>query len=425
MKGLIRTLILPFLLASAFVASAQQQGSAFLGVDFNVYNIPLDQVIRGNPRPNGIPSIGHEGDWLELTSPTPTPKFVSQKEAARWLGGPEPVISLMLNGEAKAYPLQILMYHEIVNDAIGGIPVAITFCPLCNSAIAFDRRVLLTAVQRTSQLQTNGNTLFSDLDPALIEAYAFQNRDLPEFVTALEVTFGTSGLLYNSNLLMFDSQSSTLWSQILGEANIGTLTNAKLLKYPAQVISFDEFRASYPNSLVLSRETGFSRPYGNNPYPGYDDISSPAFLFIGQIDDRLAAKTRVVSIDLKGDGVVFPWQLLTEVRVVNHHVSNTLITVFWKEGTTSALDTPTIVGGKDVGAVGVYNRKFGGRILTFGWDGTDFRDFETDSKWDLTGQATEGTLRGAQLDAITHDNTLWFAWAAFKPETRIYQTGGE
>ena len=111
----------------------------------------------------------------------------------------------MLNGEAKAYPLQILTYHEIVNDSIGGIPIAITFCPLCNSAIAFDRRILLTEEHRTLQLQNNDQLIFSDLDDTLIEAYAFQNSHLPQNVTALEVTLGTSGLLYNSNLLMFDS----------------------------------------------------------------------------------------------------------------------------------------------------------------------------------------------------------------------------
>ena len=276
-RGVITSLVI----GSVISVSAQKQETSFLGIDFSTHNIPLEEVIRGNPQPNGIPSIGHEGDWLDWTSPTSPPEFISQEEASLWLDEQEPVISIMLNGEAKASPLQILTYLEIVNDSIGGIPIAITFCPLCNSAIAFDRRILLTEEHRTLQLQNNDQLIFSDLDDTLIEAYAFQNSHLPQFVTALEVTFGTSGLLYNSNLLMFDSKSSTLWSQIMGRANIGILTDARLLKYPAQIISFDEFQTSYPNALVLSRETGFNRPYGNNPYPGYDHISSPAFLFRG------------------------------------------------------------------------------------------------------------------------------------------------
>ncbi|MCH2667022.1 MAG: DUF3179 domain-containing protein [Deinococcales bacterium] len=421
MNRLFRGVITSLVIGSVISVSAQKQETSFLGIDFSTHNIPLEEVIRGNPQPNGIPSIGHEGDWLDWTPPTSPPEFISQEEASLWLGEQEPVISIMLNGEAKAYPLQILTYHEIVNDSIGGIPIAITFCPLCNSAIAFDRRILLTEEHRTLQLQNNDQLIFSDLDDTLIEAYAFQNSHLPQFVTALEVTFGTSGLLYNSNLLMFDSKSSTLWSQIMGRANIGILTDARLLKYPAQIISFDEFQTSYPNALVLSRETGFNRPYGNNPYPGYDHISSPAFLFRGPTDNRLLAKERVVSIGLKEDSVAFPWNLLREVHVVNHYVADTRITVFWKDGTTSALDTTKIGNGKPIGAVGVYNRNVDETVLTFRWDGANFRDIETNSKWALTGQAIEGTLQGRQLEPISHDNTLWFAWAAFKPETRIYQ----
>ena len=421
MNRLFRGVITSLVIGSVISVSAQKQETSFLGIDFSTHNIPLEEVIRGNPQPNGIPSIGHEGDWLDWTSPTSPPEFISQEEASLWIGEQEPVISIMLNGEAKAYPLQILTYHEIVNDSIGGIPIAITFCPLCNSAIAFDRRILLTEEHRTLQLQNNDQLIFSDLDDTLIEAYAFQNSHLPQFVTALEVTFGTSGLLYNSNLLMFDSKSSTLWSQIMGRANIGILTDARLLKYPAQIISFDEFQTSYPNALVLSRETGFNRPYGNNPYPGYDHISSPAFLFRGPTDNRLLAKERVVSIGLKEDSVAFPWNLLREVHVVNHYVADTRITVFWKDGTTSALDTTKIGNGKPIGAVGVYNRNVDETVLTFRWDGANFRDIETNSKWALTGQAIEGTLQGRQLEPISHDNTLWFAWAAFKPETRIYQ----
>ena len=408
------------LVLSTAVGIVMAQGETLLGVDPAISNIPLDQVLRGNPQPNGIPSIGHEGDWLGWTPPTPAPQFVSQEEASEWIGDREPVVALELNGEARAYPLQILTYHEIVNDSLGGFPVAITFCPLCNSSIAFDRRAPLTAELRDALLARNPAAPLTDLDQAFLDAYAFQNGELPDFTTSVEVTFGTSGLLYNSNLLMFDSQGSTLWSQILGQGNVGILTGVTLLNYPAQVISFEEFRASYPDSVVLSRETGFSRPYGNNPYPGYDDIGSPAFLFIGPDDDRLLAKSRVVSVELRGEAVAYPWEVLTEARVVNDRIGDLPVTIFWKGGTGSAIDSAVIADGEDVGAVGVFSRNLDGRILSFSWDGDGFIDAETNSRWNLAGQAIEGGLAGSQLQGLPHDNTLWFAWAAFRPETRIY-----
>ena len=408
------------LVLSTAVGIVMAQGEPLLGIDPAISNIPLDQVIRGNPQPNGIPSIGHEGDWLGWTLPTPAPQFVSQEEASEWIGDREPVVALELNGEARAYPLQILTYHEIVNDSLGGFPVAVTFCPLCNSSIAFDRRAPLTAELRDALLARNPDAPLIDLDQAFLDAYDFQNGELPDFVASTEVTFGTSGLLYNSNLLMFDSQGSTLWSQILGQGNVGILTGVTLLNYPAQVISFEEFRASYPGSVVLSRETGFSRPYGNNPYPGYDDIGSPAFLFIGPDDDRLLAKSRVVSVELRGEAVAYPWEVLTAARVVNDQIGDLPVAIFWKGGTGSALDSAVIADGEDVGAVGVFSRNLDGRILSFSWDGDSFIDAETNSRWNLAGQAIEGGLAGSQLQGLPHDNTLWFAWAAFRPETRIY-----
>ena len=411
-----------WLFALVLMGSTLAQSETFLGIDPNKFNIPLDQVIRGNPQPNGIPSLGHEGDWAGWTAPTPAPQFIDQEQASAWIGAREPVVVLELNGEAKAYPIQILTYHEIANDVLGGIPVAVTFCPLCNSAIAFDRRAPLTAELRDDLLASNADANLVDLDQAFLDAYAFQQGELPEFVTSVEVTFGTSGLLYNSNLIMFDSQSSTLWTQIAGQGNIGTLTGVELLNYPAQVIGFEELRATYPDAPVLSRDTGFNRPYGNNPYPGYDDIGSPAFLFIGEEDGRLQAKSRVVSLDLRGEAVAYPWNLLSDELVVNDQVSDVPVAVFWQAGTGSALDTSVIAEGEDVGAVGVFSRELGDQVLTFIWDGDAFVDQETNSRWNLAGQAIDGDLSGSQLKALVHDNTLWFAWAAFKPETRIYQT---
>jgi hypothetical protein len=412
--------VLILLLACSSATLAQTGRQTLLGVDPGKSNIPLDQILRGNPVPQGIPSLGHEGDWIGWTTPTQEPRFVSQEEAASWLGEREPVIAISVNGTSRAYPLQILTYHEIANDVIGGVPVAGTFCPLCNSAIAFDRRIPLTQEALDTVMVENPNAPLVDLDEAFFEEYTFQRGELPEFVKAVEVTFGTTGLLFNSNLIMFDSQTSTFWAQILGEGNVGALTDTALLNYPAQIISFSEFRKTFPESSVLSRDTGFSRPYGNNPYVGYDDVDTPPFLFPGITDGRLPPKARVVSVDLRGETVAYPFEILGQNRVINDQVGDEPVTVFWQEGTSSALNSDTIASGRDIGAVGVFSRAIDSQVLTFEWQEESFVDNETGSRWNLSGRAVEGELSGTQLTPIVHDNTLWFAWAAFKPETRIF-----
>ena len=384
-----------------------------------IFNIPTDQVLQPQT-PQGITGLGHEGDCLGITGPSSAPAFVGQREAAQWIDAREPVVVVTVNGETRAYPLQILTWHEIANDTLGGVPIAVTFCPLCNSAIAFDRRIPLTLLTRAVALLNNGTIELGELDQAFLEAYAFQYGETPEFIGGLEVTFGVSGFLYNSNLLMFDSRTFTLWSQILGQGNIGTLTDTQLLNYPAQIVAFEAFAADHPEALVLSRDTGYFRDYGSNPYPGYDDVDTPPFLFNGISDGRLPPKARVVSVELRGASAAYPFEILEQTRVVNDRLGDEPLAVFWQEGTASALNNATIADGRDVGAVGVYSRNLDGLELTFAWDGASFVDEQTNSLWDLSGRAVAGTLAGSALHPVVHDNTLWFAWAAFKPETRLY-----
>lgn len=419
MKTLLASLIL-----SIIGLTAAQFGSplAQIGVDVERANIPVAEILSGGPPPQGIPALGFGGDWQGAASPTHAPSFVSQEEAATWLRDEEPVIVLNIGDEARAYPLQILTWHEIVNDTVAGVPVAVTFCPLCNSALAFDRRVPLSgeALERVQALNPDAETVA--LDEAFGEAYARQ-EGVASGLTGLPVTFGVSGLLINSNLLMFDTQTSTLWSQVLGEGNVGTLTDTTLLRYPAPVVSFSEFREAYPDAPVLSRETGFQRAYGQNPYVGYDDANTPPFLFNGLSDGRLPPKARVVTLELGEETVAYPFEILEEARVVNDTVAGTPLAVFWQKGTASALDRRSIAESRDVGATNVFHRVVDGRTLTFSWNGEAFVDSETGSTWTLLGEAVEGELARARLTPIVHDNTLWFAWAAFKPETRLY-TGG-
>jgi hypothetical protein len=401
-------------------ALAQPGAMRQLGVDSSISSIPVDSVLSGGPPPQGIPALGFSGDHTGAIGESPSPVFISQAEAS-WLAEQEPVIVMTLAGESRIYPLQILTWHEIVNDTLGGVPIAVTFCPLCNSALAFDRRLPLTEDQIQGLTTLNKAAQLQDLPEDFIAAYRKQENEDISIRQGAEVTFGVSGMLYNSNMLMFDSASSTLWSQLVGEGVVGTLTGAQLLRYPAPILSFAEAREAFPQAMLLSRQTGFRRAYGSNPYVGYDDINSPAFLFDGVSDGRLPPKERVVTFEINGESVAYPFSELREVNVVNDAVAGNSIVVFWQLGTRSALGKQSIADSADIGAANVFERTVDGRTLTFSWNGSSFIDEETSSTWNLLGQAISGQLQGQQLTPVVHDNTLWFAWAAFRPETRIFK----
>ena len=410
-------------LLSLFTLSAAQNLPGQLqsiGTDATKANIPLEDILSGGPPPNGIPALGFVTDWQGAAESTQAPAFISQDEAAEWLGESEPVIAFRVGDEAKAYPLQILTWHEIVNDYVGGVPVAVTFCPLCNSALAFDRRIPVSEAELSEVNGLNTAISASDLDQGFLDTYAAQGGDAA-LAGGIEVSFGVSGALYNSNMLMFDNATSTLWSQLLGVGSVGALTDTRLLRYPAQIVSFAEFRSAYPDAPVLSKDTGFSRDYGTNPYVGYDDVDSPAFLFQGETDGRLPPKARVISVETPTEDVAYPFEILSEAEVINDTIGDLPVTLFWQEGTASALDSARISEGEDIGAVGIFSRELKGEVLEFTRMDSGITDKQTLSTWNLLGQAVAGELAGERLEPIVHDNTLWFAWAAFKPDTRIYQ----
>ncbi|HEV2087818.1 MAG TPA: DUF3179 domain-containing protein, partial [Cryptosporangiaceae bacterium] len=255
-----------------------------------------------------------------------------------------------------------------------------TFCPLCNTALVFDRRV-------------NGRLL----------------------------DFGTTGRLRHSDLVMYDRQTESWWQQATGEAIVGELTGTKLEFVPQTTLAWKTARQTYPNLQVLSRETGHDRDYGRNPYVGYDDRgNSPIRSFFRRdADPRLPAMERVVALEL-GKGWAVGFETLREQRVVNAMVERTPVVVFWQPGTASALDAGEISQGRDVGQTAVYDRRLEGRTLTFRVAGSGFQDRETGSRWDLAGRAVAGPLRGKRLEAIPHGNHFWFAWVVFRPDTELW-----
>ncbi len=314
-------------------------------------------------------------------APIDAPEFVSIAQAERWLDDREPVVRMEIDGEARAYPLQILTWHEIVNDRIGEVPVTVTFCPLCYSAIAFDRRV----------------------DGEILD-------------------FGVSGMLRHSDLVMYDRQTHSLWQQLTGTGIVGTHMDTRLTKVPAQIISFRQFRDAHPNSRVLSRETGHQRDYGRNPYVGYDDIAKQPWLFRGASDGRLPPMQKVVGVTLGDASIAYSHQITRRERVIHDRVGATEIVIFHtREGATSALDASRIADSKVIGSTGVFLPMLGDRKLTFSAVGTYFIDDQSGSRWDITGLAVEGELAGQRLAAVQHTDVFAFAWFVMVPDTHLYK----
>lgn len=345
------------------------QADAEWRTDFTRRVVPLTEIVSGGPPKDGIPAIDK-------------PRFESVAEVERWLNDREPVIVVEAGNLARAYPLQILVWHEIVNDRIGELPIAVTFCPLCNTALVFDRR----HAERT-------------------------------------LDFGTTGRLRHSDLVMYDRQTETWWQQATGEGLVGRYAGDTLHMIASQTMSWSEFRRAHPRGLVLSRRTGYNRAYGRNPYVGYDAPGgSPlAEFFRAKLDARLPAMERVVAVRVGSDAAGYPFSVLREKNVANDLVGGTPIVVFWAAGTASALDRDRIAEGRDVGASGVFDRRVRGRTLTFEWQDGAFRDKQTGSSWTLTGRAVKGPLQGARLTPVPAGDYFWFAWAVFRPDTRVWR----
>jgi hypothetical protein len=336
--------------------------------DFSIHTIPYDEILSGGVPKDAIPAIND-------------PQFVSTDEADSWLEPVEPVIFVEVGDDRRAYPIQILMWHEIVNDTVGDLPLTITFCPLCNTAIVFERVV-------------DGQTL----------------------------DFGTTGRLHYSNLIMYDRQTESWWEQASGKAVIGSFTGTRLKFHSGSIIAWEEFKATYPDGVVMSQNTGHSRAYGRNPYAGYDDVNRPPFLYDGpETPGILPPVARVLTVESGEEAVAYPFDVLQEVHVVNDEINGIPVVVIWETGVASALDVNTVAGGRDVGTAAVYERTLNGEVLEFEYDGQKIIDVSTQSAWNILGQAVDGALLDAQLTPIVSINHFWFSWAAFMPETRVYQ----
>ena len=322
-------------------------------------------------KPDGIPPIDK-------------PEFWNTEMATRALFEHEPVIAIETGNEAKAYPLSILTYHEIVNDNIGGIPVSVTYCPLCNAAIVFDRRLV-----------------FNEKEWLL--------------------DFGVSGMLRNSDLVMWDRQTQSWWQQFTGEALVGELAGAQLTYLSSMLISLEEFTETYPQGLVLSTNTGHNMDYGTNPYTGYDDLSNTQpRLYKGEVDSRLPAMERVIDIHVRGKFKIYPLSEISRKRVINDRFEDLDVVIFYSSKTVSVLDEKDISESRQIGSVTVFRPVVNDRLLNFTWNRKGFVDNKTGSVWGITGKCISGELKGTELHPVVHGNHFAFAWFAFHPDTEVY-----
>ncbi len=257
--------------------------------DFSRHAVPLDEIASAGPGKDGIPAID-------------APRFVPATDY-RSVSNDEPVVGVVIGGQARAYPLRVLIWHEIVNDVLGGVPVAVTYCPLCNTAIVFERRL--------------GGSLLD---------------------------FGTAGKLRHSDLVMYDRQTASWWQQYGGEAIVGEMTGRSLVVLPSRLESIADFRKRAPEGSVLVPNDPGLRDYTRNPYAGYDRAATP-FLFRGGPPKGIAPMMRVVAVGQTA------WTLpLLRARGV---VEQGGLTLRWAAGQRSALDEARIVDSRDVGSVRV------------------------------------------------------------------------
>jgi hypothetical protein len=336
--------------------------------DFSRHSVPLSEFASGGPGKNGIPAINR-------------PRFVATSAGDRFLADGESVAVVELDGKAKAYPIRIMVWHEIVNDELSGEPIAVTYCPLCNSTVAVSRRV--------------------------------DDRTL---------SFATTGNLRNSDLVMYDRQTESWWQQITAGAVVGELTGTKLRTIPSQMLSWGRFKRLHQDGRVLSTRTGYDRPYGQNPYTGYDRPNSAPFALNGQPDRTLPPKERVAAVQTgDSNAIVYPFSRLAHDAPVDDDVDGRPLVVFFDPEVASPLDAPEVSLGREVGAAAVFDREAGERTLTFerGPKAGTFRDRETGSTWGMSGRATAGPLRGETLKQLPSDDQFWFALAAFFPKAEI------
>lgn len=335
---------------SSLIAPTDTGSSEFqvMETDGVKHMIPLDKIKGGGPPKDGIPSIDN-------------PVFADVQNS-QFMSDSDTVIGLEIDGEAKAYPLFILVWHEIVNDKVGGTPVSVTYCPLCYTNQVFER-----------------------------------------VINDQEVEFGTSGKLYNSNLLMYDRLTDSYWSQALGLAVKGELTGYRLDLVPFDVITWGDWKTLHPDTLVLTTDTGHIRSYATDPYGSY--YTEPRIMFpVEHSDDRLHPKEIIVGFSLDGIHKAYRQSDIESSGLINDSVGETsvMLVSFFSENSRA------------------FDSMIDGQTLEFAMIDGQITDTATGSVWNYDGLAISGKMQGMQLERLPIEPGFWFEWVAFHPDTQVY-----
>jgi len=280
------------------------------------------------------------------------------------------------NGDARAYPINIMNWHEIVNETIGGLEVLVSYCPLCRSGLVFDRRLSEAEVPTEAQ------------------------GALPEDTV---IEFGNTGSLYESDMVMYDRQSDSQWFQVGGEALIGPLHGVKLKRLPSVMMQWAQFVTLYPNGQALSRDTGYqkTRDYDHDIFERYSQNHDSLYFFVSNVDQRLPTKTRVLGLAGEQQRKAYNLDSLDD-GVYADRLDEQPVVLFVESGAGVAFD-PSVDG----------------RRLTFVREGGRFKDEQTQSTWSFTGAAIDGELKGKSLRLLVQSNLYWFSWAIHEPDTLV------
>ncbi|MFQ5998791.1 MAG: DUF3179 domain-containing (seleno)protein [Candidatus Bathyarchaeia archaeon] len=330
--------------------------------------VSLENIVSGGPPPDGIPSIDD-------------PKFIAANEADKLLSDEDFVLGVVYNEIARAYPHQILAQHEIVNDNFNGKHLVVTFCPLCFTGIAFEPTI--------------------DGEP---------------------VEFGTSGKLYNSDLVMYDRKTGSYWSQITGQAIKGELTGLVLRQVPLDTIRWGDWKKLYPDTEVLSRDTGFDRFYDQDPYSRYYHTGVVSFP-VESNDTRLPAKAVVYGIYIDGRSKAYPEDEIARAGGVINDVVGSISLLIVQD--PSQVAKPVSGFGSDLvssKATRVFDRTLDGTVLDFEINDGKLRDKQTGSLWSFAGKGISGGYQNKELTRMPSSPEFWFARASFYPETTIFST---
>jgi hypothetical protein len=290
------------------------------------------------------------------------------------------VIVVRVGEHVRAYPSAILLWHEVVNDVIGGRPLVVTFCALCNAAMVYERTIDGT-VHR----------------------------------------FGVSGELLLGASVLLDRVDQTTYSQPTGRQVGGPRQAEPLRWYPSDLMTLGQARSANPGLRVLSRNTGYKRDYGTSPYPRTGRLGTVPGLFDGFVDARLEPKTRLVGMMIDGIAQAWLYDELRKTDVRNDVVAGRPVVVLFRPETRSVADTAKLANAPAAGSAGVFEARVGGQVLHFerSENGT-IRDRETESAWDRSGLAVTGPMAGARLVPLAHLDTYWYIWAARHPDTTVW-----